>query len=265
MFMSEEEEVVGLSTSDVSYPLLISLYGKTKKGKTYFGASFPNAVVFDFAPVKWSYRGVSIDTSRTVGEGFRSIFMSQRKDGQIIWVPKIPGFSYKNQYKFIKNKQDMLTAIEHARFYAESIPKENGKVWVVLDDSNRWRGIEVSDWQEKNGGKWPAQQQFGQIVSIMKGELTQIQEFANVLLISQMSKSFETDEYVAQIYPSGSDYLADASIEISEKVKDNKNVQVIKVHSNGHDFICNPGYCTEVEKPDPMEVLLSLKIPRELW
>ncbi|MDD4352705.1 MAG: hypothetical protein PHU71_07075, partial [Candidatus Gracilibacteria bacterium] len=145
-----DEEVVGLSTSDVSYPLLISLYGKTKKGKTYFGASFPNAVVFDFAPVRWVYRGIFADTKRTVGEGFRSIFYSTVKDGNRVWIPKITGFSYNNQYKFIRNKQDFTTAIEHARLYSESIPNDSGKVWIILDDTSRWRGIEVIDWQEKN-------------------------------------------------------------------------------------------------------------------
>ena len=36
-------EVVGLPMDSVIYPLMLSLQGETKKGKTYFAASFLNA------------------------------------------------------------------------------------------------------------------------------------------------------------------------------------------------------------------------------
>jgi hypothetical protein len=263
-----EGEIVGLNPTDVEYSLLVSVFGETKRGKTFFGASFPNAVVIDFPPVKMKFGSAKIDEvaiTRSVGEGFRSLFSSVRKDGAIKWIPKIAGFDFKNQYKFVKSWQDFQGAIEHARLYSEGLDDDAGKVWVVLDDTNRWRGLEVINWSAKNGGKWPAAVQFGQITQQMQAEITDIQEFANVLLISRMVKNFDTGDYGPQVYPSGSDYLADASLEIWMGVKDNKQVQIIKVHSNGHDFECNPTYCKEIVNPTPIDVLASLRIPRELW
>ena len=259
-------DVVGLKTSEVTYPLLISLYGETKRGKTYFGANFPHAVVFDFPPVKMGFKECFVDTSRTVGEGFRSLFSPINKDGSIIWRPKIPNFDYKNQYKFIKSWDDFQTAIELTKFYSETLPTTDGRVWVIIDDTNRWRGVEIVTWQKKNSGKWPAPVQFGQITQSMQAAITDIQEFANVLLISRMVKNFDTGEYGPQVYPSGSDYLADASLEITNTIKNDKVTQIVKIHSNGHDFACNPTYCTEVSgNPLPIDVLNALKIPRELW
>jgi len=268
--MVEDSNIVQLSPNEVKYPLLISLYGETKKGKTFFGASFPNVVLLDFPPVVWKFKGVEIDRSaisRSVGEGFRSIFSpTWKSDGSVGWISKVPNFDFKNQYKFIKSWQEFQMAIEHARLFAESIPDGDGKCWVVIDDTNRWRGIEVYNWTEKNQGKWPAPNQFGQITQMMQGEITSIQEFANVLLISRMVKNFDTGEYGPQVYPTGSDYLADASIEIRNELDSNKKlIQVIEVHSNGHDFVCSPGYCTKIVNPTPVEVLTSLKIPMELW
>lgn len=267
--VTNEGEITGFSQKDVAYPLLISLYGETKRGKTFFGGSFPHAVVIDFPPVKYGFKEVKIDEAalkRTVGEGFRSLFAPQRKDGKVVWTPKIDGFDYRNQYKFVKSYKEFQTAIEMAKFYSETLEDDSGKVWVVLDDTNRWRGLEVITWQQNNNGKWPAPVQFGQITQSMQGMITEIQDFANVLLISRMVKNFDTGDYGPQVYPSGSDYLADASLEITNEIRNDKVMQIIKVHSNGHDFECNPGYCKEIpNNPSPIDTLIALKIPRELW
>ncbi len=269
--MSEivEGEIVGLKSSDVAYPLLISLYGETKRGKTFFGGKMPNAIVLDMPPVIMKFKDAELDKSaiqRSVGEGFRSLFSPKQKDGNVIWVPKIPGFDFKNQYHFVKSWQDLQNAIELARIYSDSLPAGSGKVWFVIDDTNRWRGLEVVAWQERNNGKWPAPAQFGQITQGMQATITSMQEFGNVLLISRMVKNFDTGEYGPQVYPTGSDYLADASLEITNEIRNEKLTQVIKVHSNGHDFMCNPGFCKEVtNNPTPIDVLASLRIPKELW
>ena len=66
-------DVVGIPEGEVEYPLLGSLWAGTKKGKTWFGASMPNAVLIDFPPAKLSFGKVEIDQialKRTVGEGF---------------------------------------------------------------------------------------------------------------------------------------------------------------------------------------------------
>lgn len=263
------DAVVGLGLNDVCYPVLLSMYGETKKGKTYFGASFPNAVVIDFPPIKLGFGKIEIDQvgmSRTVGEGFRSLFEPKTRDGQIVWVPKIPGFDYKMQYKFVRNWSEFQAAIEHARLFAETLPPGKGRVWVVFDDTYRWRALEVANWMSKNGGKWPAMQQFGQITQAMQAQITEVQNFANVLLISRMVRNFDTGEYGPQVYPSGSDYLADASFEITTMQDESgRTIPVIRVHSNGNSYLCDPSFCRELRNPTPTELLAALRIPKELW
>lgn len=268
---NEVEEIIvsGLNPNDVIYPLLISLYGETKKGKTYFGASFPNAVVMDFAITITKFKEAfpdPISQTRNVGEGFRSLFSPTTRNGKVGWIPKIDGFNYNTQYKYIKDDKGFLSAIEDAKLFSESLLPSDGKAWVVIDDTTRWRGIELIEWRSKNSGKWPIPAQFGQITQTMQSKLTEIQEFANVLLISRMVKNFDTGDYGPQVYPTGSDYLADASLEICEEIGQDKKIrQVIKVHSNGHNFACNDDYCSKIENPTPIDVLMALKIPRELW
>src|SRR5512137_2086355 len=100
-----EGKITGLRSKDVVYPLLVSLQGRTKRGKTFFGASFPNAVLLDFISCKMGFAKLEFDAAamnRTVGEGFRSIFRPERKDGEVQWVSKIPGFDFQSQYCYVK-------------------------------------------------------------------------------------------------------------------------------------------------------------------
>jgi hypothetical protein len=263
----ENGEVVGLPMDSVIYPLMLSLQGETKKGKTYFAASFPNAFLLDFAPSKMSFAKVIPDElamTRTVGEGFRSIFTPVKKPDGVHWVPKIPGFDYKQQYFFVKNTDMLDAAIEKAKLFKESLPKDSGKVWLVIDDTIRWRNMEILHWVETKG-KWPAREQFGIVTQQMLGKITLWQNDFNVLLIHKMEKSFETGEPIAKIYPGNADYLSDCNLEITNIQKNNNMHQAIIIHSNGHCYECSADYVKEILDPDPMTVLSMLKIPRELW
>jgi len=265
-----EDAVVGLKLSEVSYPVLLSLYGETKKGKTYLGASFPNAIVIDFPPIKLGFGKLVIDQvgmNRTVGEGFRSLFEPKTRSGEIVWVPKIPGFDFKTQYRFVRNYTEFMGAIEHARLRASTIEPGKGRVWVVFDDTYRWRALEVANWVSRNGNKWPSIQQFGQITQTMQGIITEVQNFANVLLISRMVKNYDTGEYGPQVYPSGSDYLADASFEITTTVDEStgRTVPLVKIHSCGNRYACDPDFVRELRDPTPQKLLEALGIPKELW
>lgn len=264
-------ELVGIPEGEVEYPLLGSLWAGTKIGKTWFGANMPNAVIIDFPPAKLSFGKVEIDQlalTRTVGEGFRSLFMPVRqKDGTLTWKPKISGFDYTNQYHFVKTWEDFQTALEMASFYAEDIKAQNsGKVWVVLDDTYRWRALEIIHYITKNKRKWPSQQEFGLITQAMSSQITAIQNFANVLLIHRTAKDFDTGVPVPLIYPTSADFNSDIVIELEHRVLPDGKRQVALIHSTGHDFPCNnPDYQTEVIDPTPEMVLSAAKIPSCLW
>ena len=267
--MSDE---FSMPEGEVLYPLLASLYAGTKIGKTFFGASFANCVIIDFPPAKLSFGKVEIDQlalKRTVGEGFRSLFTPIRqKDGSLNWKPKIEGFDYKNQYHFVKSWEEFQTAIEKASFYAEDISTlGNGKCWVVLDDSYRWRALEILYYITKNKRRWPSQQEFGLITQAMSSQITAIQNFANVLIIHRTAKDFETGAIVPLIYPSSADFNSDLVISLVHEIRpDTKLHQVAKIFVTGYDFPCmNDEYQTEVVDPTPEDVLAAAKIPRPLW
>lgn len=260
-------EVVGLNSCDIVYPLLISLQGQTKKGKTYFAASFPNAFVLDFVPSKMKFAGGALDTvamTRTVGEGFRSLFTPVKKPDGVHWVPKIDGFDFKQQYFFIKSLEMLDAAIEKAKMFKETLSPDAGKVWLVIDDSLRWRNMEVINWAEQKK-KWPAKEIFGQITQGMQAKITSWQNDFNILIVHKMGLDFNTGEPTAQAHPGNIEYVSDCCIEIATVIKDGTLHPLIKVHSNGHCFECDPNYIKEVLDPDPMTVLSALRIPRELW
>lgn len=271
--ISKELIVEGLPAGEVAYPLLVSLYADTKIGKTFFGASFPNAVIIDFPPAKLSFGKAEIDQialTRSVGEGFRSLFTPVRKpDNTLVWKPKIDGFDYHNQYHFPKSWEEFQTAIEKARFYAEDVSAipNAGKVWVVLDDSYRWRAMEIIHYIQANKRKWPSQQEFGLITQAMASQITAIQNFANVLVIHRTVKEFETGNKVPLVYPTSTDFNSDISIELIHRDSpDGKSKhQVALIHSTGHNYACNADYQTEVIDPTPDLVLSAARIPTILW
>ena len=264
---------VEIPEGEVTYPLLVSIYADTKIGKTYFGASFPNAVVIDFPPAKLSFGKAELDAialKRTVGEGFRSIFTPSRKpDGTLIWKPKIDGFDYRNQYHFPKSWEEFQTALEKTRFWAEDLALTPGvgKAWVILDDSYRWRAMEILHYLQVNRRKWPSQQEFGLITQAMASQITAIQDFANVAVIHRTTREFETGNKIPLVYPTSTDFNSDVSIEIIHRDgTDGIKQQVALIHSTGHNFPCNnPDYQVEVVNPTPEEVLAAARIPRPLW
>lgn len=261
---------------EVVYPLLASIYADTKIGKTYFGASFPNAVIIDFPPVKISFGSAKFEESvlkRSFGEGFRSLFESFRKpDGSSAWKPKIEGFDYRKQYYFPKSWEEFQTAIEKAKYYAEdlSLVPNSGKVWVILDDTYRWRAMEIIHYLTVNKRKWPSQQEFGLITQAMANQITQIRDFANVALIHRTTREFETGNRVPMVYPTSADFDSDLTIELIHRdvEQDGKTTkrQVALIHSTGHNFPCNnPDYQVEVLDPTPEDVLAAARIPVPLW
>lgn len=265
--IKENGKVVGLPSCDVVYPLMISLQGGTKQGKTFLAASFPNAFVLDFAPSHMKFGGGKMDEvalSRSVGEGFRSLFKPMIENGETVWVPKIEGFDYRTQYYFVKNPTMLDVAIEKAKVFKSMLPPDAGKVWLVIDDTTRWRNMEVINWLNEKK-KWPIKEQFGQITQTMLAKLTSWQSEFNILLIHKMDPAYDSGIPTAKVYPGNADYASDCSIEISISEKDGKKHQVIKVISNGHWFECDPTYVTDLLDPDPMTLLSSLRIPKVLW
>lgn len=264
-------EVIGIPEGEVLYPLLGTLWASTKMGKTFFASSLPNAVLIDFPPAKLSFGKAEIDQlalTRSVGEGFRSLFSPVRQaDKSITWKPKIPGFDYNNQYHFVKTWEEFQTAIQLAECYAEDIASlGNGKVWVVLDDSYRWRALEIIHYITKNKRKWPSQQEFGLITQAMSSQITAIQNFANVMVVHRTAKDFDTGAIVPLIYPTSADFNSDIVIELEHRVTTKGKRQVAIIHCTGHDFPCNnPNYQTEVMDPTPESVLAAAKIPMCLW
>jgi hypothetical protein len=240
---------------------LISLSGDPKQGKTYFGASLPNAVVIDFPPAKFGYRTLTIDPialNRTVGEGFRSLLSPSRQNGELTWVPKIAGFDFYNQYHFVKSWEEFQGAVEQARGYKDSLPKDSGKTWIVIDDTYRWRAMEVMRWKDDKklnpkGNDWPAQNDFGVITQAMHTEITELQQDFNVCLINRLTTDFKSGEPKAQFYPPGIEYVSDLVIKIGVNLKENVPTQVVTVDYNGHMFVCDPDYnmCKEIESPTP--------------
>lgn len=265
---------VDIPEGEVTYPLLVSVYADTKIGKTHFAASFPNVVLIDFPPAKLSFGKLEFDQialSRSVGEGFRSIFRPIRKpDGHIAWQPKIDGFDYQNQYCFPKTWEDFQISLEKAKFFAEEKAANNEKIWVALDDSYRWRAFEIAHYLQVNRRKWPTQQEFGLITQAMSGQITAIQNFANVLIVHRTTREFETGNKIPLVYPTSTDFNSDVSIELIHRdvQEEGRTVkkQVALIHSTGHDFPCNnPDYQLEVVDPDPLSVLAAARVPQILW
>jgi len=242
-------------SSSIQYPLLGSIWGMTKTGKSTLAATFPNAFVIDFAQVAMSYGHAEILPQRSVGEAYFS-------------VRKVTGFDIQQQYRYVKTWDEFKLALQDAQMYAESLksePAKAGKCWLVLDDSYRWRVFALLEYIRQNKRKWPIQQEWGRITQAMQSDVNEIQNFANLLIVHRMVKDFDTGQPVAQIMPSGIDFVGDFAGELALCEKDGKRQRVFRVVGNRHDDECSDTYCREVVSPDGLNVLMSLRVPPELW
>ena len=264
------EAFAGIPEQDIQYPLLVSLFGETKAGKTWFAANFPNAVILDFPPCRFFFGGVEVQEcqlKRKYGEAFRSLFRSVAKNGEVRYFPTVDNFDPERQYYFVRTHDEFLAALDKTKFWADELADKKERVWVVIDDSYRWRGQEVLNFIAKSSKhRYPAQMEFGQITQAMQGQITQIQNFANVLVVHRMSNDFNTGLPTPTIYPTNCDYNADASLEIKKRFKENNKDEerLIVVRSDGFADTLDKDFQKELPAT-PMEVLAALRIPSGLW
>jgi hypothetical protein len=260
----------GIPEIDIQYPLLVSLFGETKMGKTRFASSFPNAVVLDFPPARFGFGKVEVEQvalNRKYGEGFRSIFRPVAKDGTVRYYPQIDNFDPDKQYYFVRTHDEMQAALDKTKFWADELAEKQEKVWVVIDDSYRWRAQEVLHFIANSAKhRYPAQMEFGQITQAMQSQITQIQNFANVLVVHRLANDFNTGLPTPTVYPTNCDYNADASLEIKIRpgLDPKQQERVIIVHSDGFADTLDPDFQKELPAT-PMDVLAALRIPSGLW
>jgi len=199
---------------------------------------------------------------------------------------KDPEGEMKKRYRFVKTWDEFLAAIEDAKAYkaeleeeAKKAGKELGGVWLVLDDSYRWRVFAVLRWLELQSGKtrksgkdikWPAEAEWGLVSQLMTDTMNILHNDFNLVLIHRMKdeyiKNVATGETIIQAFPGGINYTGDITIEVAKEDKEGtgKKRRVYKVIWNRFEDDCSEESTTRIEEDvSPIELMLMLKTPGE--
>lgn len=269
-----------MTKGTLDYPLTVSIAGLPKTGKTTFAAKFPNAFIVDFAPVNMGLAHCEILSDRKYGESHFSVKEYFKK------FTDDPEAEMQKRYRFVKNWKEFLQAIEDAKAYkkaiydeAEKTGKEPGAVWLVLDDSYRWRGFTVLRWIELQQGKkrkssgadimWPAEAEWGLVSQLMSEIMIEMHSEFHLAITHRMKdeyiKNKATGDLVLQDFPGGIRYTGDITLEVAkEEDEKGKKKRVYKIIWNRFEDDCADDAIVRIDEDiSPIEMLLELHTPEE--
>lgn len=263
----------------MKYPLVVSVCGEPKAGKTTFAARFPNSFIIDFCAVSMGMAHAEVLKFSDVGESHFSIYKEFQR------ISKDADAEIAKRYRFVNNWKEFLDAIEAAKQFKKNLNdteekegKKPSKVWLVIDDSYRWRVFAVLKWIELQFGKtrkasgkditWPSKQEWGLVSQLMIDTLNTLKMDFNIILIHRMKDEYirdvPTGNVIAQSYPSGIDSTGDALIEVAKEIDaDGKRHRFLRIIFNRFDDDCAENPTTEIrDTMNPIEVLKKLNVPR---
>ncbi len=244
-------------------PLKVGFCGETKIGKSHLGARFAkelDGVFLDFAAIQQisdRKNAPTYDVSKlSRGEAFRAV--------------KTVGLDAEQQYRFIKNWDDLENAIEYARIYRDDISKkENGRLWLVFDDTAMWRWHEALHALKVSGHKSMTKDDWGMATTSMTLRIRTLEPEFNLLFINQMQDLYESGENtgrrVGKFYPNGIDFALDVVGELWVDREKKPYRQHMKVLANRSNWLCLDDFTEDVVNPAPKTLLESLKVEQELW
>ena len=249
--------------------IVLSLWGKPKQGKTHYAASHPRSFVIDFANVAMGLRKIEVlhNPNQTEGEAYFTVNKVLKPDQMV------------KRYRYVSDYNQFEEAIKAALEWKTEVVKEAlaagkkpGAVWLVIDDTARWRAFSVLNWMKlregktrKGGGKydWPVKEEWGQVTQEMIDKLNELKAHFNVILIHRMKKDYESGEWDSMVYPGGSDYTSPISMEIYIEIDpiSGKKFRYVKVKDCSYFDPCAPDTIDTFKNPDPINVLMQIGMP----
>ena len=273
--MEKQQQEIPFSIDDYKLrtPIVESICGRPKVGKSTYAAKHPNSFVIDFANVAMGLRKIELlhNPAQTEGEAYFSV------------AKVIPADQLDKRYRFVTTYAEFESAIKAALVWKEEIiktaldsGKKPGNAWLVIDDTARWRAFCVINWMKLNAGKtrktgtkmdWPVKEEWGVISQEMNDKINELKAHFNVVLIHRMKSDYETGEWLSTPYPPGTDYTCPISLELykEDDIASGKKKRYIKVLGCSYFDDCGDKVTTVFENPDPVNVLMQIGMPRHCF
>ena len=244
--------------------LKIGYCGEPKVGKSHLGAMFVkefDGMFLDFARITqsggWTGKTPEYHTARIgTGEAYTAC--------------KNVGIDMEKQYRFIKSWDDLDFAIECAREYRDKeSKKENGRIWLVVDDTKWWRFMRAQKESQLAGHKSISKDDWKGATTGLTLQITDLEAEFNLLYVSQMGNEWvsgeSTGERSGAWYPSGVEYIYDAVMEYWTDKSKKPYTPRMKVIANRAVWVCNPEYIEDIANPTPQKILEAIGIEKERW
>ncbi len=243
--------------------LKIGYCGLTKIGKSHLAARFIkdfDGVFLDFAGVQ-QYKASTSDTP--------TYSVSSLARGEAWPACQNAGID-PSQYCFVRSWEDLEASIELARSYRDAgSTKENGRVWLVFDDTHMWRWHEAIHQSKVNRHRSIVKDDWGQATSQMTLRIRQLEAEFNLLFVNQMGDEWlggeSTGNKVGRFYPSNIEYSYDIVGELYINRTQKPYNQRLRITANRVYWVCADDFVEEIENPTPTKILESCRVDPSLW
>lgn len=252
-------------------PIVESLCGKPNVGKSSYAASHPNAYIIDFLSAAVGFQKIEFFDNPGHNEGKGESFFSISK----IMKPD----ELTKRYSYVTCYDELEKAILSALEWKTEVIRRSLKsgenpehVWLIIDDTTRWRALSVMLWVGENFGKirengsrieWPVKGEWDDINQEMNNILNELKIHFNIVLIHQTKKDYhDNEEWITITYPPGTDYTCPISKEMY--VIENKNGEkerYIRIIGCSYLDNCDKINMDMIEVSYPADILKMLGVP----
>lgn len=244
----------------VRMPNRWGICGGPKVGKSHMGAATVkkyDGVIMDFA---------GITQTKPEQRAKAQYWVSDAMYGDAYTSCQHVGIDLDKQYRYIRSWQEFLEAVDYIKKYKTT--KENGRVWMVIDDTFMWRFHCAIYVQEQAGHQAIIQDDWIQAGTVMNGVLRYLESKFNLLLLNQMKEEWVAGQATGKLtpawYPTNQPYAFDLLTHLVKDEAVQPNVQHMEVIANRWNWSCVDGYVYDIINPTPELVMNLQKVPVEL-
>lgn len=225
-------------------PLVISIEGFPKVGKTTLANQAIRPFHLDMARVNMGFRELSTGNLTPVGDAYHTI--ARR-------VEKLhPGEEVDSYYSYITDFSQIMDTVD-------SLDKSKFKT-IVIDDTYNFRGLRAIQYCKDNDIEWPSTQEWGLITQDLKKVINNIlSKFPFLILINRMGVGENNVSYT-QYYPSDILFSCDLALRINI-VNRKRTVDVV---ANRFKDIAGDDWIETVSSPDMLTVFAEC-LPESFW
>jgi len=235
-------------------PLRISIYGKSKVGKTTLAAGIPGCHVLNFANVEV--------------EDLQKVTIKAHGGDSFVACEKLAdaGKFDMNNYHYIVNWNDYKATVGKI---VKSLPKRESsdpRPWIIYDDTTNFRMMARVQYEDEKN-KVPGKMQWGLISQDQIKTLNFVNEHLNIILVHETKDEYVGGEATGNTIPAYFPNVAEATYQakIFGEIFIENRKRYFRVDGMAYGDYCDPSFDPVIENPDMLEIFRRCELPKKFW